>query len=162
MRLPPLCACPVLTCLADDGYRLTYAGYDYLVLKTMVKRGSVTGVGRQIGVGKESDIYIVVNDAGDEMAFKFHRLGRTSFRSVKRNRDYHQHRKSASWLYLARLAALKEHAYMVALFAAGFPVPRPVDLNRHGIAMQLIHAYPLAQVNALRCVRTAPVACAVC
>ena len=29
----------------DDGYRLTYAGYDYLVLKTMVKRGSVTGVG---------------------------------------------------------------------------------------------------------------------
>lgn len=38
----------------DDGYRLTYGGYDYLALKTLSKRDSVLSVGNQIGVGKES------------------------------------------------------------------------------------------------------------
>lgn len=41
---------------ADDGFRLTYLGYDFLAIKTMVNRGIFTGVGRQIGVGKESGI----------------------------------------------------------------------------------------------------------
>lgn len=115
---------------SDDGYRLTYAGYDYLVLKALCNRGVIAGVGRQIGVGKESDIYVVVNDTYEELAFKFHRLGRTSFRSIKRNRDYHRHRKSASWLYLSRLAAIKEFTFLKALYEAGFPVPVPIDHNR--------------------------------
>jgi len=38
----------------DDGFRLTYLGYDFLAIKTLVNRGVFTGVGRQIGVGKES------------------------------------------------------------------------------------------------------------
>lgn len=38
----------------DDGFRLTYLGYDFLAIKTMVNRGVFTAVGRQIGVGKES------------------------------------------------------------------------------------------------------------
>ena len=42
----------------------------------------------------------------------FHRLGRTSFRKLKEKRDYHCHRNNASWLYLSRLAAMKEFAYM--------------------------------------------------
>ena len=31
-----------------DGYRLTYLGYDYLAIKTLVNRGSIAGVGRQV------------------------------------------------------------------------------------------------------------------
>lgn len=46
------------------------------------------------------------------MALKLHRLGRTSFRAVKSKRDYLKHRNSYSWLYLSRLAALKEYAFM--------------------------------------------------
>ena len=42
-----------------DGYRLTYLGYDYLAIKTLVNRGVITGVGRQIGVGKEADVFEV-------------------------------------------------------------------------------------------------------
>ena len=44
--------------------------------------------------------------------FSYYRLGRTSFRQLKNKRDYHQHRQSASWLYLSRIAAMKEFAYM--------------------------------------------------
>ena len=38
----------------DDGYRLTYGGYDYLAIRTLSKRDTVHSVGNQIGVGKES------------------------------------------------------------------------------------------------------------
>ena len=38
----------------DDGYRLTYGGYDYLAMRTLSKRDSMHSVGNQIGVGKES------------------------------------------------------------------------------------------------------------
>ena len=40
----------------DDGYRLTYGGYDYLAMRALSKRDSVYSVGNQIGVGKESGL----------------------------------------------------------------------------------------------------------
>jgi len=83
------------------------------------------------------------------VVIKFHRLGRVSFRTVKQNRDYLLHRKSASWLYLSRLAALKEFAYMKVLYDHGFPVPKPIDVNRHCIVMELVKGYPLCQVRVM-------------
>ena len=37
-----------------DGYRLTYMAYDFLAIKAMLNRGSLTALGRKIGIGKES------------------------------------------------------------------------------------------------------------
>lgn len=58
------------------------------------------------------DIYVVASPNGEQYALKLHRLGRTSFRNLKNKRDYHKHRKNMSWLYLSRLSAMKEFAYM--------------------------------------------------
>ncbi|XP_063309754.1 serine/threonine-protein kinase RIO2 [Pelobates fuscus] len=132
---------------AVQGYRLVYGGYDYLALKTLCSRAIITSVGNQMGVGKESDIYIVANDDEKQMALKLHRLGRTSFRNLKNKRDYHKHRNKMSWLYLSRLAAMKEFAYMKALYERGFPVPEPYDYNRHALVMELVNGYPLCQVH---------------
>lgn len=132
-----------------DGFRLTYLGYDFLAIKTLVNRGVFTAVGRKIGVGKESDIFEVSNEDGTVMAMKLHRLGRTSFRAVKSKRDYLRHRSSYNWLYLSRLAALKEYAFMKALGEHGFPVPNAVDCNRHCVIMSLVQGYPLVQVKEL-------------
>lgn len=129
-----------------DGYRLTNMGYDYLALKTFTKRGAVSSFGNQIGVGKESNIYIVANSEQQELCLKLHRLGRTCFRNIKDKRDYHKHRKSASWLYLSRISATKEFAYMTALHSRGFPVPKPVDYNRHCVVMELIIGKPLTNI----------------
>jgi RIO kinase 2 len=97
----------------------------------------VVQVGRKIGVGKESDIFIVRNADETELALKLHRLGRRSFRNIVKvslqpilclagvvrhqysfffflpqKRDYLKHRRSAGWLYLSKLAAMKEFAFM--------------------------------------------------
>ncbi|KAH0934963.1 hypothetical protein HID58_012080 [Brassica napus] len=97
-----------------DGFRLTYLGYDFLAIKTLVNRGVFTGVGRQIG------------------------------------RDYLRHRSSFSWLYLSRLAALKEFAFMKALEEHDFPVPKAIDCNRHCVIMSLVQGYPMVQVKQLQ------------
>ncbi|XP_054630659.1 serine/threonine-protein kinase RIO2 [Dunckerocampus dactyliophorus] len=133
-----------------QGYKLNYGGYDYLALKTLSSRDVIASVGNQMGVGKESDIYIVASPDGEQYALKLHRLGRTSFRNLKNKRDYHKHRKNMSWLYLSRLSAMKEFAYMKALYDRGFPVPKPVDYNRHAVVMELINGYPLCQVHELQ------------
>ena len=53
-----------------------------------------------------------------------------------------------SWLYLSRLAAAKEFAFMAALGRAGFPVPTALEHNRHAVLMSLVPAVPLVQARA--------------
>lgn len=67
----------------DDGYRLTYGGYDYLAIRALSKRDAVAAVGNQIGVGKESDIYIVSDAEGEEMVLKLHRCDPYSLVSIR-------------------------------------------------------------------------------
>lgn len=127
-------------------------GYDYLVLKVFMKRGIIKKVGLKIGMGKESDIYICSTDNEERptVIIKFARLGRTSFRSVKNNRDYLKKNQGVhSWLYMSRIASLKEYAFMKALYDRGFPTPVPIDSNRHGICMSLVEAYPMTQVSVI-------------
>ncbi|KAK4193742.1 Serine/threonine-protein kinase rio2 [Podospora australis] len=132
-----------------DGYRLTYGGLDYLALHTHAQKKAVYSVGSRVGVGKESDIMIVADDKGDQLILKIHRLGRISFRTVKTNRDYLKNKPSASWMYLSRLAAIKEFAFMTALRDEGFPVPEPIAQSRHTIVMSLVDAPPLRQISSV-------------
>jgi RIO kinase 2 len=130
-----------------DGFKLTYHGYDYLAIKSFIKRDSIFGMGRQIGIGKESDIFVVIDKTGKQNVLKVHRLGRISFRTVKKNRDYLRNRTSASWMYLSRLAAQKEFAFMKTLYDHGFQVPVPIDQSRHQIVMSLIDGFPMRQLR---------------
>lgn len=132
-----------------DGYRLTYGGLDYLALNTHCKQDNVYSVGNQIGVGKESDIYVVASPSGTQRVLKIHRLGRISFRTVKANRDYLRNRSSGSWMYMSRLAAMKEFAFMKALRDNGFVVPEPIAQNRHTIVMSLVDAFPMRTISSV-------------
>ncbi|GJN90148.1 hypothetical protein Rhopal_003147-T1 [Rhodotorula paludigena] len=115
-----------------EGYRLTYGGYDFLACRTFAKRDTIYSVGNQIGTGKESG-----------------ELGRMSFRAIKSKRDYLRKGQSASWMYMSRLAAIKEFAFMKVLHDHGFPVPQPIDQSRHCLVMELIDAFPLRQISAV-------------
>lgn len=130
-----------------DGYRLTFNGYDYLAMKSMLNRNTIYGVGTTIGVGKESDIYSATDLNGNKKVLKIHRLGRTSFRTVKNNRDYLRNRSSGSWMYLSRLAANKEYQFMETLYLNGFSVPEPFDYSRHSVLMQWIDGFPMRSMR---------------
>ncbi|EFQ30588.1 RIO1 family protein [Colletotrichum graminicola] len=132
-----------------DGYRLTYGGLDYLAMHTYSTRKEVYSVGSRVGVGKESDIVMVADERGVQCILKIHRLGRISFRTVKSNRDYLKNKQSGSWMYLSRLAAMKEFAFMKALKEEGFPVPEPIAQNRHTIVMSFIDSFPLRQISSI-------------
>ncbi|KAI1192153.1 Rio2, N-terminal-domain-containing protein [Nemania serpens] len=129
-----------------DGYRLTYGGLDYLALHTYASQRAVYSVGNRVGVGKESDILLVADDAGVQRILKVHRLGRISFRTVKANRDYLRRRQGGSWMYLSRLAAEREYAFMRVLKEEGFLIPDPLAQSRHTILMSLVDAFPLRQI----------------
>ncbi|KAK1071892.1 Serine/threonine-protein kinase rio2 [Friedmanniomyces endolithicus] len=140
----------LITCFSsDDGYRLTYGGLDYLALNTHRKASAIYSLGNQIGVGKESDIYITASPDGRQLVLKLHRLGRISFRTVKANRDYLRKRSTGSWMYLSRLAAQKEHAFMRILYREGFPVPEPVAWSRHTVVMEFIDSFPLRMIESI-------------
>lgn len=133
-----------------DGYRLTYGGLDYLSLHTHSGKKDIYSVGSRIGVGKESDIIMVADNKGQQKVLKIHRLGRISFRTVKTNRDYLKKKQGGSWMYLSRLSAMKEFAFMQALKEEGFPVPEPIAQSRHTVLMTFIDdSYPLRQISAV-------------
>lgn len=132
-----------------DGYRLSYLGFDILALHTLQARGVIDSIGSQVGVGKEADVFEAYSSLTESIVvIKLHRLGRTSFRAVRSKRDYAEGKTKCSWLYLSRLAALKEFAYMKALFENQFPTPTPIDHNRHVLVMSKVNGYPMSQIRA--------------
>lgn len=147
-----------------DGYRLTNSGYDILALHNLKTRGFVAALGDRIGTGKESDVYVAADREGQQVVLKLHRLGRTSFRDVKKKRDYFmvnamsknkkrgdQYKQQPnSWLFLSRVSALKEYAFMKALHQVEYPTPTPIAHNRHIVVMSLVRGIPLYQLHANR------------
>ncbi|KAF8469051.1 RIO1 family-domain-containing protein [Kalaharituber pfeilii] len=91
------------------------------------------------------------SDEGAEQAvLKIHRLGRISFRSVKRSRDYLRNNRlpKSSWMQLSRLSAQREASFMTALYDHGFPVPKLISQTRHTVLMTLHRAPPLRNLQA--------------
>lgn len=126
-----------------DGYKLKNLGYDYLALNVFRKAGAVSSIVMRIGVGKESDIYLCRTSDNKLVIMKLSRLGRTSFRTVKNNRDYLGNRTHYNWLLMQKIATEKEFKYLKACYEMKFPVPIPVIHNRHGIIMGFVNAFPL-------------------
>lgn len=52
-------------------------------------------------------------------------------------------------MYLSRLAAQKEHAFMRVLHREGFPVPEPLAWSRHTVVMEFIDAFPLRMIESV-------------
>ena len=50
------------------GFTILNAGLDAFALKILVEKNIITGIGKPIGVGKESDVYKAVTDPQEERA----------------------------------------------------------------------------------------------
>ncbi|NPA47913.1 MAG: tyrosine protein kinase [Thermococci archaeon] len=128
------------------GYQLTIHGYDALAIRALARKGVIEAIGtRQIGVGKEADVYEALTPDGERVAVKFNRIGRTSFTRVKLYRkglDKHH----TSWLYISRLMARREHEALRLLNPIA-SVPKPICWNRHTIVMEFIEGTELADLD---------------
>ena len=118
------------------GYFLLTAGLDVLALNSFVKQGLVSGMGKSVGMGKESDVFEVINDSGENSVIKFYRIGRTSFRTTRKSRSYVDPKYQHQWLTVNIHAALKEAQGLVKAEAAGVSTPHFIARNRHAVLME--------------------------
>jgi len=128
----------------EVGYTLNSVGYDVLALHALVEKEIIGQLGPLIGKGKESDVYGCMDDNGNIFALKIYRIGRTSFKSIKRLRSFLGNRKHASWLYVNRLAAKKEYDALNKIYELKLNTPKPIGFNRHIIVMSYLRGKELA------------------
>ena len=125
-----------------EGYQIYFDAYDALALNAFVKKGVISAIGDEIGVGKESVVHEAVREPelglGEPQGviLKFHREGRTSFKSVKRSRSHLEGKDHFSWIYAARLAAKREVEVIRKLYP-DVSVPKLIDSNRHALVMEV-------------------------
>ncbi|MDH5418855.1 MAG: AarF/UbiB family protein [Candidatus Bathyarchaeota archaeon] len=129
---------------AYTGYNLTTAGYDTLALNALVKANVLEAFGKPLGVGKEADVYDALTPTGQQVAVKFQRLGRTSFKQTKRKRGYvTEYTYTPDWHHQSRIAAKKEYKALEMLYPKGVAVPKPIKQNRHVLVMSMIEGAEL-------------------
>jgi len=126
------------------GYSLTTAGHDTLAINALVKADIIEAFGKPLGVGKESDVYDALTPTEQQVALKFHRLGRTSFKKTKRKRGYiTKYSYTPDWHQQSRIAAKKEYTALKLLHPKGVAVPEPIKQNRHVLVMSMIEGAEL-------------------
>ncbi|MFW9928203.1 MAG: RIO1 family regulatory kinase/ATPase [Candidatus Thorarchaeota archaeon] len=125
---------------------LKYDGYDALAFNALVKNGTISGIGQQIGVGKESEVYLINNDSNKLGILKIHRLGKTKYKSYKKTRNYLAEKHHSSRMYNSRLAASNE-ADILKQTENLIPVPKIWSHNRHCVVMDYIDGVELFKLK---------------
>ncbi|MFX1376669.1 MAG: RIO1 family regulatory kinase/ATPase [Promethearchaeota archaeon] len=134
----------------EIAYTLNSKAYDLLALHTLVERNIISQLGPLIGKGKESDVYSCMDDNGKINVLKFYRMGRASFRNIKRYRDLIGDRGHLSWLYVNRLAAKREFEALTKIYKLKLNTPKPIAYNRHIIVMSYLRGKELVYYKRIR------------
>ena len=127
----------------DVSYTLNSIGYDILALHTLVEKNIISQLGPLVGKGKESDVYSCMDDDENIYALKIYRMGRTSFKNIKKYRDLIGKRAHISWLYVNRLAAKREYEALKDIYVLKLNTPKPIGYNRHIVAMEYLRGKEL-------------------
>jgi len=134
----------------DVGYTLNSIGYDILALHSLVEKNIISQLGPLLGQGKESDVYSCMDDNENIYALKIYRIGRTSFKNIKRFRSFVGERSHLSWLYVNRLAAKKEFNALKRIYKLKLNTPKPIAFNRHAIVMSYLRGKELAHFLSIK------------
>ena len=130
------------------GYRISKAGYDVLALHALAAEDAILSLGQPYGVGKEATVYRALDVQENEVAVKFLRWGRTSFRSVRRLRHVDDSAVS-SWAEFSKQAANREFQALRLMYRNNGNVPKPIAINRHVLVMSKMTGVLLRFVNEL-------------
>lgn len=120
---------------SGENYVIYTPALDMLALKHYADKDYAISLGKLIAKGKESDVYEVLSATSELYALKFFRLGRTSFRDVRRKRASGGS-ETNTWLKSNYNAAKHEFAALARLVDITENVPRAVDANRHTVLLE--------------------------
>ncbi|MFX1327156.1 MAG: RIO1 family regulatory kinase/ATPase [Promethearchaeota archaeon] len=134
----------------EIAYTLNSKAYDLLAMHALVEKKVISQLGPLVGQGKESDVYSCMDDDNNIYVAKFYRMGRTSFKNIKRYRDLIGDRTHLSWLYINRLAAKKEYEALEKIYKLKLSTPKPVDYNRHIIIMSYLRGKELVYFKSVK------------
>jgi RIO kinase 2 len=120
------------------GYNLNTAGLDVIALNGLVKRNLISGMGRAVGMGKESDVFETISDKGEQFVVKFYRIGRISFRTTRKSRAYTSPESQHQWLTVNIHAAMKEEEGLLRAAKVGISTPKFIGREKHAVVMSAI------------------------
>ena len=126
-----------------DNFVLYTSALDLLALKHYADADRAMALGKLIAKGKESDVYEVLSAKSELFALKFFRLGRSSFRDVRRKRASSTS-ETHSWISSNNNAAKHEFAAIRKLRAVTENVPDAIDQNRHTVLLRELPGVRLA------------------
>ncbi|HEX7275637.1 MAG TPA: RIO1 family regulatory kinase/ATPase [Nitrososphaeraceae archaeon] len=132
---------------SNIGYTLLVTGLDIYVLKILSNKNIITALGPQVGIGKEAEVYLARDSLDQDRVLKMFRLGRSSFKQIKRKRDV-----SAginSWLLMNIETAKKEYDILSYLRDASVSFPKPMYRSFHCIVMEAIYGNRLSDIEKL-------------
>ena len=132
---------------SNIGYTLLVTGLDIYVLKILSNRNIITAIGPQIGIGKEAEVYLAHDSLEQDKIIKLFRLGRSSFKQIKRKRDVNT--GTNSWLLLNIETAKKEYDILTYLKDSSTSFPRPLYRSFHCIVMEPIYGSRLSDIENL-------------
>jgi RIO kinase 2 len=121
--------------ISGENYILYTPALDMLALKHYADLDYAISLGKLIAKGKESDVYEVLSATSELYALKLFRLGRTSFRDVRRKRARGKSEVN-TWVSSNYNAAKHEFAALVRLARMTEHVPKAVDKDRHTVLLQ--------------------------
>ncbi|HJR85562.1 MAG TPA: RIO1 family regulatory kinase/ATPase [Nitrososphaeraceae archaeon] len=132
---------------SNIGYSLLVTGLDIYVLKILSNKNIITALGPQVGIGKEAEVYLARDSLDQDRVLKMFRLGRSSFKQIKRKRDV-----SAginSWLLMNIETAKKEYDILTYLRDSSDSFPTPMYRSFHCIVMEAIYGNRLSDIEKL-------------
>lgn len=131
------------------GFTLLMMGLDTVALKMLVEKDIIIGMGKPIGIGKESDVFEAITSTEQERALKFFRIGRISFREVRRRRTFIGKENIHHWLLVNIDAAKKEYNALNRLRHTGIRIPVLYCRAMHCVVMNRIDGLRLVNIHEL-------------
>lgn len=132
---------------SNIGYTLLVTGLDIYVLKILSNKNIITALGPQIGIGKEAEVYLAHDLLDQDRILKMFRLGRSSFKQIKRKRDVST--GINNWLLLNIETAKKEYDILTYLRDSSSSFPTPLYRSFHCIVMEAIYGNRLFDIENL-------------
>ena len=132
------------------GFAMSTNGLDTIALRMLADRDIIYGIRKPIGIGKESDVYEAIARSNEEYAIKFFRIGRTSFKQVRKKRTVSRKTSIHNWLLINIEAAQREYDILSKLTNTTIGIPKPYYSIMHCVIMNRINGVRLANIKELK------------